>query len=134
MASFFTSSVRPSVRALAASFVPETAFATEQQWAAFEAAVEHAISGRPASLRRQLGLLIRAIDFAAVLRYGRDMARLDPRHRSALLEAMATSRWLLLRRGIWGLRTLVMLGWYTQPAVTAALGYRAVAAGWSARR
>ena len=41
---------------------------------------------------------------------------------------------LLFRRGVWGLRTLVMMGWYTNPSVIAALGYRASAAGWEARR
>ncbi|HEY9383450.1 MAG TPA: hypothetical protein VIP80_08025 [Gemmatimonadales bacterium] len=134
MTAFFSHSTRAKLRALAASFVPETALATAQQWAAFEAAVEHAIALRPAALRRQLGLLIRGIDGIALLRYGRGVARLDPRRRTTLLETLASSRWLLLRRGIWGLRTLVMLGWYTQPSVTEALGYRASPAGWSARR
>lgn len=133
MASIFTASVRPRFRALAVSFVPETALATEGQWGELETAVDQAVSARPAALRRQLALLIRAIDVTALLRFGRGVTRLRPEQRSVLLEAMATSRLLLLRRGIWGLRTLVMLGWYTQPSVTTALGYRASAGGWSDR-
>ena len=133
MASIFSASVRPKFRALAVSFVPETALATAQQWAQLEAAVDLAVSARPAALRRQLILLIHAIDFAALLRFGRGVTRLPPTATGTLLTTLATSRLLLLRRGIWGLRTLVMLGWYTQPSVTEALGYRASAAGWSAR-
>jgi hypothetical protein len=133
VAPLFTDSLRPRLRALARSFIPETAFAREEQWAALETTVEHAVASRP-GLHRQLELLVGLLDGAARIRYGRGLARLEATKRGALLERLATSRWLLLRRGIWGLRTLLMLGWYTQPEVTDALGYRASAAGWSARR
>lgn len=133
MASLFTRSLRPKLRALAISFIPETALAHGEQWAALEATLEHVVQSRP-GLRRQLVLLIGLLDAAARIRYGRGLLGLDTVRRGALLENLAASRWLLLRRGIWGLRTLVMLGWYGQPEVTAALGYRASAAGWGARR
>ena len=61
-------------------------------------------------------------------------ARLDTARRTALLESFARSPVLLFRRGTWGLRTLIMLGWYTQPSVIAGLGYRAHPSGWDARR
>ena len=133
MSPLLTPRLRPAFRALAAGFVPETAYATAAQWAQLEAAVEHAVAARPAALRRQLALLLRAIGLVARLRTGREVARLAPAECTALLQRLAGSRVLLLRRGIWGLRTLVMLGWYTQPGVIAALGYRASPAGWSAR-
>ena len=44
------------------------------------------------------------------------------------------SRVLLLRRGFWGLRTLVMLGYYGRPEAARAIGYRASPLGWEARR
>ena len=37
------------------------------------------------------------------------------------------------RSGIWGLRTLVFLGYYTRDDVAAFIGYRAHRDGWSAR-
>jgi hypothetical protein len=131
---FFTAAQRPRLRALATSFVPETALATDAQWAALEAAVERAVSAKPPSLRRQLAWLIRLLDVAARIRYGGRLERLSSARRVALLTGMAESRVLLFRRGIWGLRTLMMLGWYTQPDVAAELGYHASPAGWSARR
>jgi len=120
-------------RPLAAAFVPEIALATEAQWIQLTAAIEEVLATRPARVRRQLTLLLRLLDCLSMMRYGKRLASLDPARRTALLEALAHAPWLLLRRGIWGLRTLVMLGWYTRPEVAAALGYRATAAGWSAR-
>lgn len=134
MTPLFSAPRRAALRALATSFVPETALATEAQWAALEASVERAVSAKPATLRRQLGWLIRLIDTTGRIRYGRRLERLNPAQRLALLRGLAASRVLLLRRGIWGLRTLVMLGWYTQQEVAAELGYRASSTGWGARR
>jgi hypothetical protein len=134
VASLFTASLRPRFRALAAGFVPETTAASAAQWATLEATTDRAMAARPPSLSRQLALLIRLIDLVSWIRYGRGVAQLDAGRRTALLEALAASRLLLVRRGIWGLRTLVMLGWYSQPDVTAALGYRASPAGWGARQ
>jgi len=133
VALIFTPSLRPRLRALATSFIPETALARDEQWAALETTLEHAVAGRP-GLRGRLVLLIGLLDAAARIRYGKGLIRLDAGRRAALLERLASSRWLLLRRGIWGMRTLVLLGWYTQPEVAAAMGYRASPAGWGARR
>ena len=133
MAAFF-SSRRISLRALATSFVPEIAVATPEQWVELERIIERALAARPARLRRQLALLIRVLEGLARIRCGASLAGLDPVRRSALLESLARSPLLLLRRGIWGLRTLIMMGWYTQAEVAAAIGYRACPAGWSARR
>jgi hypothetical protein len=128
-----TSSLRPAFRALATSFVPETDRADAAQWTALEQTIERALAARPPRLRRQIALFVRLLDISARLRHGHSLAALDGFRRTALLERFAASRLLLFRRGVWGLRTLVMLGWYTQPAVVLALGYRASAAGWEAR-
>jgi hypothetical protein len=122
-----------ALRALAAGFVPETAEATSAEWAELEARIGAALAARPGAMRRQLALFVRVLDTAARLRYRISLARLDPVRIRALLEWFAASPVLRLRRGIWGLRTLVQLGWYTQPSVMAGLGYRATPAGWDAR-
>ena len=44
--------------------------------------------------------------------------------------ALERAPFRLIRRGVWGLRTLVLMGYYTQPEVIAGLGYRADRAGW----
>jgi len=126
--------LREALRPLAVTFVPEIAGATEAEWSELERRITQALASRPAAVRRQLGLFVRVLQAAARIRYRTGLAALDPGRRTALLEGFAGSSVLLFRRGIWGLRTLVMLGWYTQPFVVGALGYRASPAGWEARR
>ena len=127
-------SLRSALRALATSFIPETAGASAAEWAELEARVERALADRPATMRRQLGHFLLLLDATARLRHLTRFSALDSPRRTALLESLARSRLLLIRRGIWGLRTLIMLGWYTQPSVIGAIGYRADPAGWDARR
>jgi hypothetical protein len=121
-------------RAFAQCFIPETARATEPEWRVLEDVVRNALAARPLKVRRQIALFVRLIDLAARTRHGHRFAVLDSTRATTLLESFAASRMLLLRRGVWGLRTLVMMGWYTNPSVTTALGYHASAAGWEARR
>ncbi|HEU5219332.1 MAG TPA: hypothetical protein VFU23_11765 [Gemmatimonadales bacterium] len=124
----------PAFRVFALCFIPETRGAGEPQWRELETVVAHALAARPPRVRRQIALFVRVIDWAARARYRRRFAALDPARGTALLERFAASRLLLFRRGVWGLRTLVMMGWYTNASVIAGLGYRAAAAGWEARR
>ena len=132
MASVIPPALAPAFRALAAGFVPETAHATDAQWVVLEGTIGRTLTARPVALQRQIALFVRVLDVAARLRFGRGLGALDATRRTALLEWFAGSPLLLFRRGIWGLRTLVMMGWYTQPGVIAALGYRADARGWEA--
>jgi hypothetical protein len=126
--------LRDALRPLAVSFVPEIAGATAAEWSELERRITLALAARPLAMRRQLGLFVRVLQAGSRIRYRTGLAALDSGRRTALLEAFADSPLLLFRRGIWGLRTLVMLGWYTQPSVGSALGYRASPAGWEARR
>jgi hypothetical protein len=126
--------VRRPFRALATVFIPETAAADEAAWSRLEDIVAGALVARPPALARQVILFIRILDGIALLRHGRGLGSLDHAARTKLIEGISTSRLLLLRRGVWGLRTLVQMGWYAQPEVQRALGYRASAAGWEAPR
>lgn len=122
--------VEAPFRALAATFVPELGAAHPDQWAALTTTVEAALRGRPPALTRQLVSFIRALDVVCRLRFWCPLASADPAQRLRLLRSFEGSPLLAFRRGVWGLRTLVFMGYYTQPEVVAALGYRANAAGW----
>src|SRR5262245_26081412 len=128
------SQLRRPFRALATVFIPETGAADESAWLRLEAIVSDALAMRPRAMRRQVLLFIRILDALALARHRRTLAALDQATRTRFIEGIATSRPLLLRRGVWGLRTLVQMGWYTQPEVQRALGYRASPAGWEAPR
>jgi len=125
-------SVRRPFRALVTTFVPESTELSEASWLRGEALVEALLARRPRGMRRQVGLFVRLLDAYATLRCGRPLARLAPARRLALVRSLQDSRLRLLRRGIWGLRTLAFVAYYGQPEVRASIGYRAGAAGWGA--
>ena len=116
------------------TFIPETASAQPAAWDRLEMIIEQALSQRPARLRRQIVMLVRMLDLLALTRHGTRLAGLDPEKRNRFLEGLSASQVGLIRRGVWGLRTLVQMGWYTQPEVQEQIGYRASPAGWEARR
>ena len=126
--------VRPAFRAIAQTVVPESAQLKDADWLAVERIIEDALAQRPVAIHRQLRLLIRAIDLLPLVRFGRRFTALDEEGRRRFLDAMQSSRVLLVRRGVWGLRTLVCMGYYARPEAGAAIGYRADARGWEARR
>ena len=133
MEPLITAARREILRGLAPVFVPEVETASAVQWAALEATIAHAVAQRPPGIQRQLGWFLRLLAVAAYVRFRRPLARISLVDRSRLLERLSRSPLLPVRRGVWGLRTLVMLGWYSQPEVSSAIGYRARPEGWSAR-
>jgi hypothetical protein len=131
---FITPARRPVLRALAEAFVPEIGQATASQWGELEATLEGVVSHRTRAVRRQLSLFLALLAVLSRLRFGKPISRLSLPQRTALLESLARSRALLARRGVWGLRTLMLMGWYTQPEVARLIGYRASPLGWTAPR
>ena len=127
-------SVRPVFRAIAATVVPEAAALDERDWAALETIVVDALAIRPPKLQRQLLTFIRLVEWLPLPRYGRRFTRLDADRRTRVLRALQDAPVLLLRRGCWGLRTLVLMGYYGRPAALQEIGYRADPKGWEVRR
>ena len=124
---------RSTFRALAATFVPEAAALDAGRWDELEAIVERFLASRPASVRRQAALLVRLLDLLPLVMYGRRFRSLDAARRARLLEQLQDAPVLLLRRGIWGLRTLAFMGYYARAEAAVAIGYRADPRGWEAR-
>jgi len=120
--------------ALTVVFVPEAAALTDQEWNSADEIISRALAARPAATRRQINLFLRMVSVLALVRYGRPLVTLTLERRTRLLESLGKSRLLLLRRGVWGVRTLAFMGYYARPEAAASIGYRASAAGWEARR
>jgi hypothetical protein len=125
---------RETFRAFATTVVPAMTTLDGAGWAEVERTVEHAIAQRPAKMQRQLSLLMRVIEFIPCARYGRAFSALDAGQRCRIVDRLQHAPVKLVRRGIWGLRTLVLMGCYTREQAMAAVGYRAHARGWDARR
>jgi hypothetical protein len=120
-------------RAICIAFIPDAATLDEAGWREVESIVGRALAARPAAVRRQLALFARLLDLVALGRTRHTLAGLAPSARWALLDSLSKSRLLLVRRGIWGLRTLAFMGYYTRPRAAGDIGYRASTAGWAAR-
>lgn len=122
--------VRDRFRALATAIVPESDRLDEAGWDDLEATVENALSKRPPALRRQFATFIRLLHFLPRVRWLRPFSRLEPQRKARFLRAMQDSRIFLLRRGLWGLRTLVFMGYYARPEAYREIGYDARLRGW----
>jgi len=126
--------VRRSFRAIARAVVPETEELDAMVWEEMEAIIETALRDRPSGVRRQLRLFIRIVQILPILRYGMPFTRLDAERANRFLRGLQDSRLLLFRRGFWGVRTLVFMGYYGLEPVRRSLGYRADPRGWDAYR
>ena len=124
----------PVFRAVATCVVPEASRLDAAQWDEMAATVARAIAARPRAMQRQLALFLILLEWLPLLRYARPLSRLDPARRTRFLDRLQRSPLLLLRRGFWGVRTLVLMGYYGRPVAAAEIGYRADARGWEARR
>lgn len=126
--------VKEGFREIAKTIVPEAETLDETSWSEMEAIIERALASRPAAIRRQLRLFVRALDLLPLARYGKSFRSLDHERRTAFLRSVESAPLLLLRRGFWGLRTFVFMGYYSLDTVREAIGYRADPDGWEARR
>lgn len=124
---------RATFRAVARTIVPDAGRLDDREWIAVETIVETALAARPEKLRRQLATFLRALRWLPLVRHGRRFEALEADARVRVLQRLERSRILLLRRGFWGLRTLVLMGYYGRPRAAQEIGYRASPDGWAAR-
>jgi len=121
-------------RAMAATIVPELSTVDEVVWRRTEAIITEGLSGRSNAIARQLVLFMHLINVLAVFRFLRPFTALDDARRLRVLCALENAPVLAIRRGVWGLRTLVFMGYYGQDDVKARIGYSANPLGWRAMR
>ena len=120
-------------RAVVSTIVPEAAALDDQGWHDLHQVVEALLGDRPESLKRQLRIFLRAIQWMPVIRYGRPFTRLNPAARARVLAHLQNDRIQKVRVGFWGLRTIVLAGYYGRPGAAQTIGYAASAGGWEAR-
>lgn len=123
---------RAALRTIVVAAVPAAERLEADGWSDVLEIVERSISDRPPRLRRQLRLFLGVLDALALLRRGRRLRSLDAAEARGLLSALERSPLLLLRRGVWGVRTLAFMAYYGRRATARELDYRAEAGGWSA--
>jgi hypothetical protein len=121
-------------RAVVSTIVPEAAALDDPGWREINQVVEALLRDRPESLKRQLRMFLGAIQWLPVVRYGRLFTRLDAAARTRVLAHLQNNRIQKIRVGFWGLRTIVLAGYYGRPQAAQSIGYAASARGWEAVR
>jgi len=121
-------------RAVLNAVVPEGVALDDDEWREAQAIIGRALTTRSLTVRRQIALFMLMLDAMSAVRNRRRFTALPAADAAQLLEALSKSKLLLLRRGVWGVRTLAFMGYYARASAAQAIGYHATAAGWAARR
>ena len=120
--------------AVVRTVVPEADELSDAEWGELVALVDESLRDRPAALRRQLRVFLRLVEWLPLFRYGRRFSSLESGRRARFLTGLQNHRLGRIRVGLWGLRTLALLGYYGRDAAAAAIGYRPDPRGWEAAR
>jgi len=108
---------------LAARIVPESAGAPPQVTEPLLAAVDEELRPRPRLQQLEFKLLLFAIRWMTVPFTLHRFERLPGERQDRWLGLLENAPLTLLRVGIWGLKTLVFLGYYTQDGVLQRIVY-----------
>lgn len=108
---------------VAESITPEVESLDAGGRARMTAIVDTALQDRDAATRAQFGTFLGVIRMAPMIRYGRSFDRLDSTRRTAVLRWFENCPISLLRKGFWGLKVLVFMGYYGQQARWSEIGY-----------
>ena len=103
--------------------VPEIRSLTPAQQDDFLEIVDKMLCGRQPMLRRQFALFLSIVRWMPVLRYGKRWDSLDEKSRDDVLRRFQNAPIYLLRKGFWGLKTMVFVGYYGRPMVYEGLHY-----------
>ncbi len=126
------SSLQDPLRAIGSVVLPSPEALDEEGWLEAEAVIERALASKPAGIKRQIRLFLRLVNLLPVLTTGRTLVGLPLERRAAFLQRLHRSPLMPLRRGLWGIRTLLFMGYYSQDRVRKAIGYGADPWGWTA--
>lgn len=106
--------VRPVFRAVAEAMVPAVQRYGATEWDAMEARVEQALGARPPRMRQQLLTFLRLANVLAVGLSGSTLVALPVEKRERVLHRLERAPVALVRRGVWGVRTLIFMGHYAR--------------------
>lgn len=124
-------SLRDPLRAIGSVVLPFHEGLDEERWNVVVGTIERALATKPFGVRIQVRLFLRAVNVLPILGWGRTLVNLPLDRRAAFLRRLQRSPIMPLRRGLWGVRTLLFMGYYTQERVREEIGYAASPWGWT---
>jgi len=86
--------------------------------------MDRALGDRPEGVRRQFAVFLRVVRWAPALRYLRPFHKLAPGTQDAVLRWFEDCPVSLLRMGLWGLKSIVFMGYYGRTEVWEEIGYQ----------
>ena len=108
---------------LASRIVPETIELDDNGRRRFLGIVDGALLDRPEIVRRQFATFLGVIRKAPLIRYGKTYEKLTPVCQDAVLRWFEDCPIGMLRKGFWGLKAMVFMGYYGQPETNRLVGY-----------
>jgi hypothetical protein len=126
------SSLQAPLRAIGSVVLPSPEALDEEGWAEAERIFEGALASKPTGIKRQIRLFLHMVNLLPVLSTGRTLVKLPVDRRATFLRRLHRSPLMPLRRGMWGIRTLLFMGYYNQDRVRKEIGYGADPWGWTA--
>jgi hypothetical protein len=118
-----TAPERALLLAIAPRIVPPSAVLTPEAREAMLALIDRTLGSRTPAMVRQARAFLLLLRWLPAVRYLRPLDRLDGPRQDAALRWFQDHPLQLFRGGFWGVRTLVLLGYYGQPAHHASIGY-----------
>ena len=111
------------LRVLASRIVPETSCLDASSLGRFFGIIDEALCDREPAVRRQFATFLGVVRWAPLVRFGGPFERLSAERQDAVLRWFENCPIDLLRKGTWGLKTMVFMGYYAQPETNALVGY-----------
>ncbi|HOC43632.1 MAG TPA: hypothetical protein PKJ99_11515 [Thermoanaerobaculales bacterium] len=108
---------------VARRIVPEVAALDEGGVAQLLAIIDRGLADRGADVCRKFATFLRVLRWAPVARYGRAFPALAAGRQDAVLRWFESAPVGLLRQGMWGLKSMVYLGYYGRPEAWEEIGY-----------
>ena len=111
------------LQVLAARIVPETTELDAAGLSRFFGIIDEALQDRPASVRRQFATFLGVMRWAPLARYGSPLDKLRAARQDAVLRWFEDCPVSLLRKGFWGVKAMVFMGYYGQPETNELVDY-----------
>ncbi|MBI4052333.1 MAG: hypothetical protein HY400_07485 [Elusimicrobia bacterium] len=121
---FLSEKRRAFLWVLASRIVPEAKDLDAQARERFFNLIENALSSKPDSIKRQIALFLFVLKWFPALRYGGSLDRLPPKNQDSALMWFQEAPVALIRKGFWGIKTLIFMGYYGRPEVGEGVHYR----------
>jgi hypothetical protein len=111
------------LKVLAARIVPETTELDAAGAGRFFGIIDRALQEREPSVRRQFAAFLGVLQWAPLVRHGVPFDRLPAGRQDAVLRWFEDCPVSLLRKGTWGLKAMVFMGYYGQEETNPLVGY-----------